>query len=437
MASSTALLTDMYELTMLRSAIADGTADKQAAFEVFARSLKDGNRYGVFAGLGRILDAIEDFTFDTDTLDWMTAEGIIDGPTRDWLTDWTFTGRITAYREGELYFRNSPVITVEGRFGDAILLETIILSIVNHDSAIATKAARIRAAAGERTVIEMGSRRTHEHAAVAAARATAIAGFDATSNLHAAAQYGLRAVGTAAHAWTLAHRTEAETFDAQITALGVDTTLLIDTYDIEQGTHEAIAAARRAGANGPGAVRIDSGDLALESKRVRRILDDAGATGTRIVVSGDLDEHAIAALADAPIDGYGIGTKVVTGLTAPGFVYKLVEIADPTYGTRPVSKESEGKRTVGGRKRTWREITATGHAAIEHVAVPLAKPTRQCLGGTLRELQTVVWDCQRTDHSGVAEARTNNQAALDELPTDVLAPHQGTAAILTVIHEKG
>lgn len=432
---TTALNTDMYEFTMLRSAVADGTADRAATFEVFARSLRDGNRYGVLAGTGRLLDAIEDYCLDTDTLDWLLDTGIIDQATRDWIgDDWSFTGRITGYREGELYFPNSPVLTVSGRFGDAVLLETLILSVLNHDSAVATKAARIRAAAGTRTVIEMGSRRTHEDAAVAAARATAIAGFDATSNLAAARAYGIKAVGTAAHAWTLAHRTEAATFDAQIAALRVDTTLLIDTYDIETGTREAIAAARRAGSTGPGAIRIDSGDLALEAKRCRRILDEAGATNTRIVVSGDLDEHKIATLADAPIDGYGIGTKVVSGLTAPGFVYKLVEIAD-TNGMRPVSKEAEGKRTVGGRKRAWRETTAHGHAAIEHVATPLAKAVPQCVSGTLRDLIVDLWDGTRTDRATVADARTVNAAAIAELRDDDLAVHPGTPAVLTIVTE--
>ncbi len=432
--TSTALLTDHYELTMLRSAIADGTAQRHATFEVFARSLKDGNRFGVFAGLGRVLDGVEDFTFSSEDLDWLRARDVIDAPTREWLDGWSFTGRISAYAEGDLYFPGSPVIQVEGRFGDAVLLETLILSIVNHDSAVATKAARMRAAAGTRAVLEMGSRRTHEGSAVAAARAAMLVGFDATSNLQAGRRYDVPTMGTAAHAWTQAHRTEAAAFDTQISVLGADTTLLVDTYDIEMGVREAVAAAQRAGSPGPGAVRIDSGDLTLEAKRVRRLLDDLGATDTRIVVSGDLDEDRIAELADAPVDAYGVGTKLVSGLTAPGFVYKLVEIADDR-GMRRVHKSSEGKRTIGGRKRAWRELTAKGHVAVEHVATPGAQPRPTTIGGSMRPLQVEVWDDGRQQRTTLAEATAHHRTAMAELTDDARQLHPGTPAVITVVAE--
>lgn len=431
---STALLTDHYELTMLRSAIADGTADRRATFEVFARSLKDGNRFGVFAGLGRMLDALEDFTFTAADLAWLREQGVIDEATHAWLDGWTFTGRITTYAEGELYFPGSPVVTVEGRFGDAVLLETLILSVVNHDSAIATKAARMRGAAGDRSVLEMGSRRTHEGSAVAAARAAMLVGFDATSNLQAGRWYGVTTMGTAAHAWTQAHRDEASAFDTQIAVLGADTTLLVDTYDIEMGVRAAVAAANRAGSPGPGAVRIDSGDLALEAKRVRRLLDDLGALDTRIVVSGDLDEDRMAELATSPVDAYGVGTRLVSGLTAPGFVYKLVEIADGR-GMRPVHKSSEGKRTIGGHKRAWRELTAKGHVAVEHVATPGAKPRPTTLNGSMRPLQVEVWDGTRCDHTTLAQAAAHHRRAIAELTPDARQLHPGTPAVITVVAE--
>lgn len=358
MATSTALLTDQYELTMLASALRDGTAHKRATFDVFARSIKGGFRYGIVAGLGRILDAIDNFTFDADDVAWLTEQGIVDATTADYLTNFRFRGTVRAIPEGAIYLPNVPVLTIEGTFGECVLLETVILSIVNHDSAVATKAAHIVDAANGKPVMEMGSRRTHDQAAVAAARATYIGGFAATSNLAAGRRYGIPTKGTAAHAWTLAHPGadgEAAAFRAQIDTLGVDTTLLVDTYDIAQGITTAVAVANEYGATGPGAIRIDSGDLAIEAFAARDLLDRLGATDTRIVVSSDLDEDAIAALetAGAPIDGYGVGTRAVAGLTAPGFVYKLVTIEDTDGNDVPVQKKAEGKATIGGRKDVW------------------------------------------------------------------------------------
>ncbi len=182
---STALWTDQYELTMLRAALADGTADRRAVFEVFARRLPEGRRYGVVAGTGRLLDAIERFRFDDGALGYLLDHEIIDTATADWLASYRFGGDIWGYAEGECYFPGSPILVVEGTFAEAVLLETLVLSILNHDSAIASAASRMTAAAGSRPIVDMGSRRTHEAAAVAAARAAYIAGFAATSNLAA------------------------------------------------------------------------------------------------------------------------------------------------------------------------------------------------------------------------------------------------------------
>jgi nicotinate phosphoribosyltransferase len=247
------------------------------------------------------------------------------------------------------------VLTVSGTFGEAVLLETLTLSILNHDCAVAAAAARMVTAAGDRPLIEMGSRRTHEEAAVAAARAAYLAGFSSTSNLEAGRRYGVPTSGTAAHAFTLLHDDEADAFRAQLDAHGADTTLLVDTYDIAQGIRTAIEVA------GPdlGAVRIDSGDLAVLAREARRLLDSLGATKTRVVLSGDLDEWAIAGLSGAPVDMYGVGTSVVTGSGAPtaDMVYKLVEVDG-----RPVAKRSEHKATQGGRKTALRRHRETGTA---------------------------------------------------------------------------
>src|ERR1700712_2635804 len=250
------LLTDRYELTMLSSWLADGSARQPAVFECFARRLPAGRRYGVLAGLGRLLPLVAGVGVDPAELDWLPGIGAITRQCADYLTGFRFTGDIEAYREGELYFPGSPVLTVSGTLAECVVLETLVLSVLNHDSAIASAAARMVSAAEDRPLIEMGSRRTHELAAIADARSAYIAGFGSTSNLAAGRLYGVPTAGTAAHAFTLSYLQEQDAFAAQIRALGPETTLLVDTYDIEQGIRTAIAVA------GPslGAIRIDSGD---------------------------------------------------------------------------------------------------------------------------------------------------------------------------------
>ncbi|MCD2187068.1 nicotinate phosphoribosyltransferase [Actinomycetospora soli] len=360
MTGGTALMTDQYELTMLDAALADGTADRRATFEVFARSLPHGRRYGVVAGTARVLDSLARFAFGDDELAALRATGALSERVLDHLAGFRFRGDVVGYPEGELYFPGSPVLSVSGSFAECVLLETLVLSILNHDCAIASAAARMTTAAAGRRLIEMGSRRTHEEAAVASARAAYLAGFDATSNLEAAARYGVPTTGTSAHAFTLLHDTEEEAFRAQVAALGVGTTLLVDTYDITEGIDTAVRVA------GPelGAVRIDSGDLGVMAQRARQQLDSLGATRTRVVLSGDLDEHAIAGLRAEPVDAYGVGTSVVTGSGAPtaGMVYKLVEVDG-----RPVAKRSSSKESRGGAKSAVRRHRPTGTAVEEVV----------------------------------------------------------------------
>ncbi|MEU4239727.1 nicotinate phosphoribosyltransferase [Actinoplanes sp. NPDC026619] len=353
-----ALMTDQYELTMVSAALKDGTADRSCVFEVFARRLPTGRRYGVVAGPGRLMELIRDFRFTDEDVDFLRRAQIVDESTAAWLSAYRFTGDIDGYAEGELFFPGSPIMTVSGTFAECVILETLILSVLNHDCAIATGAARMVTAARGRPIIEMGSRRTHEDAAVAAARAAYLAGFASTSNLAAGAKYGIPTTGTSAHAFTLLHDNEPAAFASQVAALGKNTTLLVDTYDIAQGIRNAIAVA------GPDlrAVRIDSGDLSVLAQHSRELLDSLGATETKIVVSGDMDEYAIATLAAEPVDMYGAGTAVVTGSGAPtaGLVYKLVEVEG-----RPVVKRSENKATVGGRKTAVRRHKPTGTATEE------------------------------------------------------------------------
>jgi nicotinate phosphoribosyltransferase len=421
---TTALLTDRYELTMLGSALRDGTAERRCVFDVFARRLPDGRRYGVVAGTARLLDALAEFTFDSEVIDELRDGDVVDAATAEYLASYRFGGDIDGYPEGELYFPYSPVLTVSGTFAEAVVLETLALSILNHDCAIAAAAARMVTAAAVRPIIEMGSRRTHEQAAVAAARAAYLAGFASTSNLEAARRYGVPTAGTAAHAFTLLHDDERAAFTAQVKALGPGTTLLVDTYDITRGIELAVEV----GGPSLGAIRIDSGDLGVLANQARAQLDSLGATGTKIVVSGDLDEFAIAALAAQPVDSYGAGTAVVTGSGAPtaGMVYKLVEVDG-----RPVAKRSERKGSHGGRKTALRAHKPTG-TALEEIVLP-GPDVSPGEGERLLQRPFVRNGAVVPDVPTLAEARDHLRAAMVTLPWDGLKLSRGEPAIPTRI----
>ena len=349
---SPAMMTDMYEYTMLDAALKDGTANRKCVFEIFTRHLPEGRRYGVVAGTGRILDALERFHLDDDDLRFLSDRKIVSAETIAWLERFHFSGSVKGYREGEMFFPNSPVLQVEGTFGECTLLETLLLSILNYDCAVASAASRMVTAAKDRPCMDMGGRRTNEWSAVAASRAAVVGGFQGTANLLAAQLYGLKAIGTAAHCFTLVHDSERDAFISQIDALGRNTTLLVDTYNIEEAVKTAVEVA------GPklGGVRIDSGDLAALAQRVRNQLDALGATNTKITVTNDLDEYALAALQTAPVDSYGVGTRLVTGSGAPtcAMVYKLTERENADGVMQPVAKKSKDKATVPGRKLAFR-----------------------------------------------------------------------------------
>jgi nicotinate phosphoribosyltransferase len=424
--TSTALLTDHYELTMVAAALADGTAQRQCVFETFARRLPNGRRYGVVGGTGRVIEAISRFTFGDDEL--ARLAGVLDPATIEWLADYRFTGDVDGYPEGELYFPGSPLFTVRGTFADAVVLETLVLSILNHDSAIVSAGARMVSAANGRPLIEMGGRRTHEEAAVASARAAYLAGFATTSNLEAGRRYGIPTAGTCAHAFTLLHDSEHAAFTAQVEALGVDTTLLVDTYDITAGIQTAIEVA------GPslGAIRIDSGDVGVLARQARAQLDSLGARNTRIVVSGDLDEYAIAALRAEPVDAYGVGTSLVTGSGSPtaGMVYKLVEVDG-----RPVAKRSSHKESRAGRKAALRRHKPTGTALEEVVYVRGASVSE---GPDDRQLHVpLMRGGQPVDDLPTLEAsRQRVREGLVSLPWEGLKLSQGEPAIPTINVEK-
>jgi nicotinate phosphoribosyltransferase len=421
---STGLLTDHYELTMLAAALADGTASRRCTFEVFARRLPDGRRYGVVAGTARLLDAISRFRFTDAELNSLAEAGAVGQETLRWLADYRFSGDLHGYPEGELYFPGSPVLAVTGTFAEAVLLETLVLSILNHDSAIASAAARMVTAAGGRPLIEMGSRRTHEHSAVAAARAAYLAGFASTSNLEAGRQYGIPTTGTSAHSFVLLHDDEQSAFASQITTSGLKTTLLVDTYDITKGIERAVAVA------GPelGAIRIDSGDLGELARQAREQLDELGANATRVVLSGDLDEYAIAALRAEPVDAYGVGTAVVTGSGAPtaNMVYKLVEVDG-----RPVAKRSSAKESRGGRKSALRRYKPTG-TAVEELVFQAGNPVPPGPHDRVLPVPLMLGGELLNGRETLEQSRERLRGALVSVPWEGLKLSRGEPAIPTV-----
>lgn len=433
---STALLTDHYELTMLQAALHSGAARRHCVFEVFARRLPDGRRYGVVAGTARLLEAVRDFRFGSAEIERLRVTEVVNSQTLAFLSDYRFSGSISGYAEGECFFPGSPLLLVEGTFAESVLLETVLLSILNHDAAIASAASRMTNAAGDRPCIEMGSRRTHEWAAVAAARAAYIAGFATTSNLEAGRTFGVPTKGTSAHSFTLLHDDERAAFEAQVASLGVGTTLLVDTYDVTAAVDLAVEIA---GVE-LGGVRLDSGDLLVQARQVRHQLDALGANNTRIIVTSDLDEHSIAALAAAPVDAYGIGTALVTGSGAPtaGLVYKLVAREDDSGHLVDVAKTSKDKTSVGGRKWALRRLDADGVAEAEVIGVgtmpandgdDLSLRTRPLLVELMRDGEIVA-------DLSLDAARRRHEESRAELPPRALQLSRGGPAITTIFDDE-
>lgn len=428
--STTALLTDRYELTMLEAALKSGKAHRQGVFEVFSRSLAGGRRYGVFAGTGRLLELIQQFRFSEQEIAWLVDQRVVNQQTADWLANYKFSGDIHGYAEGEIYFPYSPVLIVESSFAEGVILETLILSVLNYDSAVASAASRMVTAAGSRAVSEMGSRRTAETSAVSAARAAYIAGFSATSNLEAGRSFGIPTMGTASHAFTLLHDSEKQAFTAQIEAFGLNTTVLVDTYNIETGIENAISVA------GPnlGGVRIDSGDLPIEVGKARKLLDKLGATETKITVTNDLDEFAIASLSAAPVDNYGVGTSVVTGSGVPaaGFVYKMVAYQNESGEWHEVSKQSAKKTNVGGKKHAVRSHDSNQIATAEMISakgIQISPSDRELL---VPLITAGVVEAGLTGPAGVLSARNHHEKVKQGLPANAHRLTKGDPAIPTL-----
>lgn len=431
MIGSSAFRTDRYELTMLDAALQAGTHERECVFEAFTRHLPGGRRYGIVAGIGRLLELIDAFRFTDVELGWLGENHVVRPATLDWLANYRFNGSIRGYREGEVYFPGSPLLVVDAPFAEGVILETLILSVLNYDSAVASAAARMVSAAAGRPLAEMGSRRANEHAAVAAARAAYIAGFGATSNLEAGRRWGVPTMGTAAHSFTLLHDSEEDAFRAQVDTLGPGTTLLVDTFDV----HAAIDLAVKVAGTELGAVRLDSGDLPSLVREVRAQLDGLGARNTKITVTNDLDEYTIAALAASPVDSYGVGTSVVTGSGAPasGMVYKLVAHRDKTGAWVSVAKKSDGKTSMGGRKHPIRRVDASGTAVAEAIHIVGGNPVRD--SGRELLVPLIVDGALQDEHlgsAGVAAAREHRASAVAELPAEAFRLGRGDPVLPTL-----
>ncbi|MCX7058232.1 MAG: nicotinate phosphoribosyltransferase [Proteobacteria bacterium] len=399
-AADSALITDLYQLTMLAAYRELGMAD-EAVFELYARRLPERRGFLLVAGLEQALDYLERLSITPAELGWLASLGRFDAAFLDWLGQLRFTGDVYAAPEGTVMFADEPWLRIVAPLPQAQFVESRLINLLHFQTLIASKAARAVHVAGDRPLIDFGMRRAHgAEAACLAARAAAVAGFAGTATVEAGRRYGLPLYGTMAHSFVQAHDSERAAFEGFARCHPDRTTLLIDTYDVEAATREVIALVQR-GAN-IGAVRIDSGELAASSSRVRQLLDAAGCSSVRILASGNLDEYEIARLvgAGAPIDSFGVGTRLDTSVDAPYLdcAYKLEE-----YAGRPRRKRSWGKETWPGRKQVYRRFDADGRIVDDTVALETESvegvPLLQCVmrgGRRLAPAETLVTIAART-----------------------------------------
>ena len=367
---SRALFADLYELTMAQAYWQHGH-NAPATFSLAFRNLPPDRGYAVFAGLDEALDHLKALRFTDADVAYLRSLGLFDAAFLDWLPSLRFTGGVRAMAEGDLVFAEEPVVEVTAPVIEAQLVETAVMNAIGLQTMLATKAARVMYAAQGRAVVEFAARRTQgEEAADRLARVSYLVGFGGTSNVLAAARYGIPPVGTMAHSFISSFPTEAEAFDAYADSFPDTSTLLVDTYDTVEGVRRAAETGKRLRDTGHAlrAIRLDSGDLLALSIESRRILDEAGLTDVRVLASGGLDEFDVEALlaAGAPIDGFGIGTKLGVSADAPwmDWAYKLSE-----YDGAPVLKLSEGKASLAGRKQVYRKSDADGMYVADTLAL--------------------------------------------------------------------
>ncbi|MEP2446288.1 MAG: nicotinate phosphoribosyltransferase [Balneola sp.] len=385
-----AIYTDYYELTMAQGYFLSGRKSDIACFDYFFRKLPFKGGYAVFAGLGDLLEILKDFKFSDTEIDYLRSQGF-KNEFLEYLKHFELTCDIHAAKEGEIVFNNTPLIRVEGNVIEAQIIETLLLNILNFESLIATKASRIREVAGERAVLDFGLRRSQGFGGIQASKASVIGGLNGSSNVYAGLVHGLNVSGTMAHSWIQSFPDELTAFRTYAEHFPENTILLVDTYDtLNQGIPNAITVAKELEESGHSlkAIRLDSGDLAYLSKKARKLLDKEGFKDVKIAVSNQLDEYLIKSLLDqkAPIDIFGVGTKLVTAYDDPALdgVYKLASV-----NSRPTLKISENveKITLPGIKKVTRYFNKDGSfyadgislnhedefSVIEHPHFPIKK----------------------------------------------------------------
>jgi nicotinate phosphoribosyltransferase len=410
--TTTPLLTDLYQLAMLQAYLQHGET-KPAVFEFFVRKLPERRGFLVAAGLEQALDFLENLQFPAEELEWLAASGRFSRDLIDYLARLRFDGDVHAMPEGTVFFPNEPILRVTASLPQAQLVESRLMNILHFQTLIAAKAARMVLAAPGKLMVDFGLRRAHgAEAGLMAARASYIAGFAGTATVLAEKLYGIPIFGTMAHSYIQVHDDEAEAFERFARARPQNLTLLIDTYDTEAAAHKVVALAPRLQADGIkiAAVRIDSGDLAALSRRVRDILDAGGLSGVTIFVSGGLDEDSIAAMlrTGAPIDGFGVGTSLTTSSDVPALdcAYKLQE-----YAGTPRRKHSTGKATWPGRKQVWRSFGTDGRMAGDILSTADdSQPGEMLIRQVMRNGRRV------TAAPTLAEIRAHATSELDRLP---------------------
>jgi nicotinate phosphoribosyltransferase len=373
------LYTDRYQLSMLGAYLREGIAGRRAVFELSMRKLPRARRFLVVAGIDRALRFLENVRFTEEEIAYLressSLKDVMTDAMVEYLRAFRFRGSVFGLREGEVLMGGAPVLRVEGTLAEAQIVETFLLGVINHESKVASKAARVVLAARGRPVMEFGARRLDPMAAPTAARAAYIAGCVGTSCEEAGFRYGVPVSGTCAHSYMLAHVDDGEegAFRAFAEAFPSGTSLLVDTWDTLRGTLRAANAGAAVKA-----VRVDSGDLARLGPQIRSILDAAGRKDVKIIGSDDMDEYKINALLDsgAPYDTFGVGTAIVLSPDSPSFgaVYKLVEVDDRRGVRTPVAKRAPGKASYGGAKGVWRAYNADGSAREDFIALASESP---------------------------------------------------------------
>ncbi|MEO1766350.1 nicotinate phosphoribosyltransferase [Thiobacter aerophilum] len=395
------LLTDLYQFTMLQGYL-ESHMDEVAVYEFFVRKLPPRRNFLVAAGLESVLDYLLTVRFAPDEIRFLEKTGRFNRRFLDYLENFSFSGDVYAMPEGRVFFPDEPILRITAPILEAQLIETRIINLLHYQTLVASKAARVVLAAPNRLLVDFGLRRAHgAEAALLGARAAFIAGFHGSSNVLAEHLFGIPSYGTMAHSFIQAHDDEAAAFEHFAHAQPGNVVLLIDTYDTEAAAEKVVRLAPRLKAAGIAirAVRIDSGDLADHAKKVRRILDAGGLKDTGIFASGNLDEYEIQRLLaqDAPITGFGVGTRMLTSSDAPYLdcAYKLME-----YAGHARRKRSEGKATWPGRKQVYRTYDGEGRMAGDTLCLDSEGYTGEPL------LQMVMKEGKRTAHlPGLAEAR--------------------------------